>query len=212
MPALGWHRARAGDSRQARRKAEGEPPRRRRRLRYGPPAGSLLSRRPSAQLVKCGQNVGRFGVLAPRRSICPAAPPCVTRPRGLRARQRKTGTRRRRLSVDQHVLLHLAHLQFGDTYGRLTAGFSIGVATAYLYSREVIDILAAALTLAEATKTVRAKAFVMLDGALLPIDRNAADTPYLPRRTPRPRHERPGLHRPARPTAVGPTHIVRIDP
>jgi len=33
-------------------------------------------------------------------------------------------------------------------------------------------------SLAEAMKTIRTKAFVILDGTLLPIDRIAADTPY----------------------------------
>ncbi|MFD7781401.1 transposase family protein, partial [Streptomyces sp. NPDC059753] len=45
--------------------------------------------------------------------------------------------------------------------------------------REAIEVLAAlAPTLAEAMKTIRTKAFVILDGTLLPIDRIAADTPY----------------------------------
>lgn len=97
----------------------------------------------------------------------------------LRARQREIGTRWRRLPVGRQVLLVLAHLRCGDTYARLAAGFGIGVATAYRYIREVIDVLAAAApTLTEVMKTVRAKAFVILDGTLLPIDRIAADTPY----------------------------------
>ncbi|MEV6439604.1 transposase family protein [Streptomyces anulatus] len=97
----------------------------------------------------------------------------------LRARQREIGTRWRRLSVSRQGLLVLAHLRCGDTYARLAAGFGIGVATVYRYIREVIDVLAAAApTLAEAMKTVQAKAFVILDGTLLPIDRVAADTPY----------------------------------
>lgn len=37
---------------------------------------------------------------------------------------------------------------------------------------------ALAPTLTEAMKTIRTKAFVILDGTLLPIDRIAADTPY----------------------------------
>lgn len=98
---------------------------------------------------------------------------------GLRARQREIGTRWRRLSVSRQALLVLAHLRCGGTYARLAAGFGIGVATVYRYIREVIDVLAAAApTLAEAMKTVQAKAFVILDGTLLSIDRVAADTPY----------------------------------
>ncbi|MFE7427937.1 transposase family protein [Streptomyces sp. NPDC057545] len=97
----------------------------------------------------------------------------------LRARRQEIGTRWRRLPVGRQALLALAHLRCGDTYARLAAGFGIGVATVYRYIREVIDVLAAAApTLTEAMKTVRAKAFVILDGTLLPIDRIAADTPY----------------------------------
>ncbi len=45
--------------------------------------------------------------------------------------------------------------------------------------QEVIDVLAArAPSLAEAMKTARTKAFVILDATLLPIDRVAADRPY----------------------------------
>lgn len=67
----------------------------------------------------------------------------------------------------------------GDTYARLAAGFGFGIATVYRCVREVIEVLAAlGPTLTEAMKTIRTKAFVILDGTLLPIDRIAADTPY----------------------------------
>lgn len=99
----------------------------------------------------------------------------------LRARRREIGTRWRRLPVGRQALLTLAHLRCGDTYAQLAVGFRIGTATVYRYMREVIDVLAAlASTLDEAMKTVRTKAFVILDGTLLPIDRTVADTPYYP--------------------------------
>ena len=73
----------------------------------------------------------------------------------------------------------VAHLRCGDTYARLTAGFGVGLATVYRYIREAIAILAAlAPTLTQAVKTASTKAFVILDGTLLPIDRIAADRPY----------------------------------
>ncbi|MFE3527065.1 transposase family protein [Streptomyces sp. NPDC059161] len=98
---------------------------------------------------------------------------------GLRARRQEIGTRWRRLSVGRQALLVLAHLRCGDTYAQLAAGFRIGIATVYRYIREAVDVLAAiAPTLAEAMSTMRTKAFVILDGTLLPIDRIAADTPY----------------------------------
>ncbi|MBT2388010.1 transposase [Streptomyces sp. ISL-1] len=99
--------------------------------------------------------------------------------RQLAVRQREIGTRWRRLSAGQQALLSLAHLRCGDTYAQLAAGFGVGIATVYRYIREAIEVLAAlAPTLAEVMKTAARKAFVILDGTLLPIDRIAADTPY----------------------------------
>ncbi|MEU9880888.1 transposase family protein [Streptomyces phaeochromogenes] len=97
----------------------------------------------------------------------------------LAARRGEIGTRWRRLAAGRQALLVLAHLRCGDTYARLATGFGIGIATVYCYIREAVDLLSAlAPTLAEAMDTVRKKAFVILDGTLLPIDRIAADTPY----------------------------------
>ncbi len=97
----------------------------------------------------------------------------------LTARRREIGTRWRRLPAARQALLALAHLRCGDTYAQLAAGFGIGIATAFRYIREAVDTLATlAPSLAEAIKAIRAKAFVILDGTLLPIDRIAADTPY----------------------------------
>jgi DDE superfamily endonuclease len=54
----------------------------------------------------------------------------------LAARQRKIGTRWRRLPIGRQALLALAHLRCGDTYAQLAAGFGIGIATVYRYIRE----------------------------------------------------------------------------
>lgn len=63
----------------------------------------------------------------------------------------------------------LAHLRCGHTYAQLAAGFGVGTTTAYRYIAEAVDILAAlAPTLAEAVRTASGKAFVILDGTLLP--------------------------------------------
>ncbi|WP_405433480.1 transposase family protein [Streptomyces anulatus] len=97
----------------------------------------------------------------------------------LAVRQREIGTRWRRLPAGRQALLALANLRCGDTYAQLAAGFGIGIATVYRYIREAIEVLAAlAPALAEAMETARTKAFVILDGTLLPIDRIAADGPY----------------------------------
>ncbi len=97
----------------------------------------------------------------------------------LAGHRRRIGSRWRRLTCGRQALLVLAHLRCGDTYARLAAGFRIGIATAYRYIREAVDLLAAlAPTLEQAMTTVRKKAYVILDGTLLPIDRIAADRPY----------------------------------
>lgn len=93
--------------------------------------------------------------------------------------RRRIGSRWRRLTCGRQALLVLAHLRCGDTYARLAAGFHIGIATVYRYIHEAVDLLASlAPTLEQAMETVRRKAYVILDGTLLPIDRIAADRPY----------------------------------
>ncbi|MFF6855602.1 IS5 family transposase [Streptomyces bacillaris] len=97
----------------------------------------------------------------------------------LRAHRRRRGTRWRRLSADRQALLALAHLRCGHTYAQLAAGFGVGTTTVYRYIAEAVDVLAAlAPDLAAAMKTAARKAFVILDGTLLPIDRIAADRPF----------------------------------
>ncbi|CAL9614524.1 IS5 family transposase ISStsp4 [Streptomyces sp. enrichment culture] len=97
----------------------------------------------------------------------------------LSARRRERGTRWRRLSADRQALLVLAHLRCGHTYAQLAAGFGVGIATVYRYVAEAVQVLAAiAPNLAAAARTAARKAFVILDGTLLPIDRIAADRPY----------------------------------
>ncbi|AQW46771.1 transposase family protein [Streptomyces violaceusniger] len=99
--------------------------------------------------------------------------------RELTARRLAQGARWRRLAAGRQALLVLAHLRCGHTYAQLAAGFGVGTTTAYRYIAEAVDVLAAlAPTLAEAVRTASGKAFVILDGTLLPIDRIAADRPF----------------------------------
>ncbi|MEU2549929.1 transposase family protein, partial [Streptomyces roseolus] len=108
----------------------------------------------------------------------------------LAARRGESGTRWRRPTAGRQALLALARLRCGGAYAQLAAGFGIGIATVYRYIHEAVDVPAAlAPTLAEATTIARTKAFVILDGALPPIDRIAADTPYRSGR-----HERHGMN------------------
>ncbi|MEU4172845.1 transposase family protein [Streptomyces sp. NPDC026665] len=97
----------------------------------------------------------------------------------LREHRRRIESRRRRLPVGRQALLVLAHLRNGTTYARLAAGFGIGTSTVFRYIREAVDLLAAlAPTLEEAVRAASMKAYVLLDGTLLPIDRIAADRPF----------------------------------
>ncbi|MEL5957312.1 transposase family protein [Streptomyces sp. CLV115] len=97
----------------------------------------------------------------------------------LRGHRRAIGSRWRRLSAGRQALLALAHLRVGHTYAQLAAGFAVGTTTAHRYVAEAVDLLAdLAPTLAEAARTASTKAFVLLDGTLLPIDRIAADRPF----------------------------------
>ncbi|MET7403788.1 transposase family protein [Dactylosporangium sp. NPDC005572] len=88
-------------------------------------------------------------------------------------------SRWRRLDPGRQALLALAHLRNGDTYTRLAAGFAVGVATAWRYVQEAIALLAtAAEDLNTALDRIRALAYTILDGTLVPIDRVADQRPY----------------------------------
>ncbi|NEB75820.1 transposase, partial [Streptomyces sp. SID14478] len=71
------------------------------------------------------------------------------------------------------------HLRNATTYAQLAAGFRVGTSTVYRYVTEAVDLLATlAPTLAQAVRAASMKAYVLLDGTLLAIDRIAADRPF----------------------------------
>ncbi|MFI5681804.1 transposase family protein [Streptomyces cellulosae] len=97
----------------------------------------------------------------------------------LRRHRRTIGSRWRRLSAGRQALLTLAHLRAGHTYAQLAAGFGVGTTTAYRYVTEAVEPLAVlAPSLADTVRTASVKAYLILDGTLLPIDRIAADRPF----------------------------------
>jgi hypothetical protein len=90
----------------------------------------------------------------------------------LRARRKQLATRWRKLSVGRQALLVVAYLRKGETYTDLACGFEVGTSTVYRYVREAIGLLAAmAPTLEQAIAVAARKAYVILDGTLLRIDR-----------------------------------------
>ena len=126
------------------------------------------------------------------------------------------GSRWRRLPPGRQALLVLAHLRKGETYTALAGGFGVGTTTVFRYVREGIDVLAAvAPTLDQALDIARRKAFVILDGTLLSIDRvgMAGIRPrLLLRQAQATRGERPGPRRPGRSSGVGLGRAARGTP
>ncbi|MGP4029818.1 transposase family protein [Actinomadura sp. 3N407] len=115
--------------------------------------------------------------------------PCCARsvPLGLRFRGRphphppsELGSRWRRLPAGRRALLVLVHSRRDDTFAGLAAAFGVGVATAHRYVTEVIDLLSdLAPDLRRAMRTAQRKAYIILDGTLVPTDRPAGDNDRL---------------------------------
>ena len=96
----------------------------------------------------------------------------ITLADALRQHRRQVRTRWRRLSAGRQALPVMAHLRKGETYADLAAGFGIGTTTAFRYVHEALDVLTAlAPSLRDAVDVAIRKAFVILDGTLLRIDR-----------------------------------------
>jgi hypothetical protein len=112
----------------------------------------------------------------------------------LRHRRTAMGSRWRRLPPGQQALLVLAHLRKGETYTALASGFGVGTTTVFRYIRERCRRLAAvAPTLNEALDVARRKAFAILDGTLLSIDRVGMASGY-DRRFFSGKHKRHGMN------------------
>jgi len=112
----------------------------------------------------------------------PLSAQTLTYAAGVIRRQRtKIGSCWRRLNPGRQALLVLAYLRKGDTFAEPAAGFGIGTATAWRYVTETVALLAArAPKLRQALTGAKnaGRAYVVIDGTLIPIDRVAADRPF----------------------------------
>ena len=91
----------------------------------------------------------------------------------LRVHRIQRGTRWRLLSSGRQALMVLAHLRKGETYRDLAADFGVGVTTAYRNLREGLQVWPRWRPRLRAMKVAARKAYVVLDGTLLRIDRVA---------------------------------------
>jgi DDE superfamily endonuclease/Helix-turn-helix of DDE superfamily endonuclease len=99
----------------------------------------------------------------------------------VRRHRSSIGSLWRKLNPGQQALLVLAYLRKGETFAELAAGFGVGVATAWRYVNETVELLAArAPKLRKAVRDAKKAgyAYAVLDGTLIPVDRVAADRPF----------------------------------
>ncbi len=90
----------------------------------------------------------------------------------LRAQRNQRRARWRKLPAGRQALLVVACLRKGETYADLACGFEVGTSTVSRSIREALELLAAmAPTPEQAIAVAKRKAFVILDGTVLRIDR-----------------------------------------
>jgi Helix-turn-helix of DDE superfamily endonuclease/DDE superfamily endonuclease len=116
------------------------------------------------------------------RAALPLSRPALDYLAGVvRRHRRKIGSCWRKLNPGRQALLVLVHLRKGETFAGLAAGFGVGTTTAWRYVQETVALLAARAPRLDAALEAARKAqraFVVLDGTLVPIDRLAADRPF----------------------------------
>src|SRR5215472_15812946 len=90
----------------------------------------------------------------------------------IRRHRKRIGSCWRKLNPGRQALLVLAYLRKGETFAELAAGFGIGTATAWRYVTETVALMAAR------ARGCAGNAYLVIDGAIIPIDRVAADRPF----------------------------------
>jgi hypothetical protein len=115
------------------------------------------------------------------RAALPLSSRTLTFVAGIIRRYRiSTGSCWRKLNAGQQALLVQAYLRKGETFAELAAGFGVGTTTAWRYVNETVALLAARapkLRTAVRDAARAGRAYVVLDGTLIPVDRVAADRP-----------------------------------
>lgn len=99
----------------------------------------------------------------------------------VRTHRAQIGSRRRVIDPGRQALLTLAYLREGERLRDLAAGFGISPTTAWRRIRETVALLAVrARGLRDVLRTVKrsGQGFLILDGTLVRIRRNAAGRPY----------------------------------
>jgi hypothetical protein len=130
-----------------------------------------------------GREQSRYRAPGPLdRAALPLSSRTLTFVSGLIGRYRKSiRSCWRKLNPGQQALLALAYLRKGETFADLAAGFAVGTTTAWRYVNETMELLAArAPKLRQAVRAAQKAgyAYVVLDGTLIPVDRDAADRPF----------------------------------
>jgi phospholipid N-methyltransferase len=117
------------------------------------------------------------------RAALPLSHQTLTFVSGLvRTHCRQIGSVWRALDPGQQALLVLVYLRKGEPFAEVGAGFGVSTTTCWRYVNETLELLAKwAPKLREALRQVKRQemAYVVIDGTLIPIDRIAADRPFL---------------------------------
>jgi hypothetical protein len=104
----------------------------------------------------------------------------------IRRHRAATGSLWRKLNAGQQALLVLAYLRKGETFPELATGFGAGVATAWRYVNQTVELLAAR-TRSSAKRSGDAKkaghAYVIVDGTLIPSTGSPRTGPSTPAST-----------------------------
>jgi hypothetical protein len=99
----------------------------------------------------------------------------------IRRHRTSIGSRGRALPPGLQALMVLVYLRKGETFAELAAGFGVSTSTAWRYTTESVELLAARSPKLPAVLRAARRdrlPYLVLDGTLVAIDRVAADRPF----------------------------------